>query len=156
MSETPDEIKDHIRHTREDLSANLSELEHKVKSAADWRRYFDRSPGMFLAAALGTGLLLALATNRRRPLAPAATILDSLPSAADRSVGKRQETFGEIKSALIGLAAGHAKTVLAQVLPGLQAQLANRQKAKSRPQPDSGPRNPPEGEETFRAKGAVN
>src|SRR6185312_16364482 len=37
MGQTSDEIETHIRSTREDLRANLDELEGRVKSAGDWR-----------------------------------------------------------------------------------------------------------------------
>ncbi len=66
VSETTGEIQGRIRDRQEDLKENILELEQKVKSATDWRQHFDKSPGMFLAAALGGGLLLALVTNSRR------------------------------------------------------------------------------------------
>ena len=128
MMETPDEIQAHIRDTREDLKANLSELEQKVKSATDWRQHYDKAPGLFLAAALGGGLLLAFATGKRRarplpaPRAPAEAAVRSQGSSAPN------ESMGMIKSALIGLAASHAKDALSQLLPGFQAQLAQREK----------------------------
>ncbi len=66
MDETSGQIKSHIRSTREELSANLSELEQRVKSATDWRQHFENKPGVFLAAALGGGLLLSLIGRKRR------------------------------------------------------------------------------------------
>jgi hypothetical protein len=68
MSETSSEIEEHIKNTRQNLSANLGELELKVRSAVDWRRQFKAHPATFLAAAFGAGLLLASrgARSKRR------------------------------------------------------------------------------------------
>ena len=40
MGETTDQIEAHIEQTRENLGANLEELEQKVRSVADWRQHF--------------------------------------------------------------------------------------------------------------------
>ncbi len=57
MSDTADQIATHIRDTRDDLSANLSELEDKVKSVTDWRQQYQKHPGAFLAVAAGAGFV---------------------------------------------------------------------------------------------------
>ena len=67
MSETSSEIESHIRNTCRDLSANLEELEQKVKSAVDWRKYFKAHPGTFLAVAFGAGLLASRVVRSQRP-----------------------------------------------------------------------------------------
>jgi hypothetical protein len=65
MGQATDQIVDDIDRTREELRANLEELEHRVKSAADWRHYVDRHPGaMMFAAAIGGALLSALIGRR--------------------------------------------------------------------------------------------
>jgi hypothetical protein len=66
LSETSSEIEEHIHNTRQNLSANLGELEQRVRSAVDWRRQFKAHPAAFLAAAFGAGLLLASRDGRRR------------------------------------------------------------------------------------------
>jgi hypothetical protein len=66
LGETTSQIEMHIRDTREDLSANLNELQHKVRSAIDWRQHYERHTGAFLGAALGAGLLLSFMGRRRR------------------------------------------------------------------------------------------
>jgi hypothetical protein len=65
MSESSREIEAHIRTARQDLSANISELEQRVKSTVDLRRQFSAHPTPFLMAAFGAGLLLASRVMRR-------------------------------------------------------------------------------------------
>jgi hypothetical protein len=131
VGETSGQIENHIRDTREELSANLNELEQKVKSVTDWRRQYQKSPGVFLAAALGGGLLLAWATNARkyRSLAPPIAPVQA-PSPPPKGGGELDASIGVIKSALIGLAAKHAKTALSELLPGFGEQLADQEKPK--------------------------
>ena len=139
MNETTDEIQGHIRDRREDLNANIQELEQKVKSATDWRQHFDKSPGMFLAAALGGGLLLALVTNSRKSrvvyAAPPAAPVD-IP-APQKAASHADDSLGMIKSALIGLAAGHIKDAIAQMVPGFRAEVAERESSAERPSVDA-------------------
>jgi hypothetical protein len=66
LSETSNEIEEHIQNTRRNLSVNLGELEQRVRSAVDWRRQFKAHPATFLAAAFGAGLLLASRDARRK------------------------------------------------------------------------------------------
>jgi uncharacterized protein (UPF0216 family) len=40
MGQTTDQIENHIENKREDLKSYLQELETRVKSATDWRHYF--------------------------------------------------------------------------------------------------------------------
>jgi hypothetical protein len=148
MVETSDEIETHIRHRREDLSSNLSELEGKVKSMADWRQQFQRSPGTFLAAAAGAGLLLAMLTNGRRAVA-APVPTRSVPSTGAplraRVAGALEGPLSEIKDALIAVAAGHATNMLARLVPGFEQHLADSrthprsQDGASRSRPGVGP-----------------
>ena len=65
MGQTLDSIVSEIDRTREELKANLQELEARAKEVTDWRQQFRKHPGrMFGAAAIG-GALLALMTIRR-------------------------------------------------------------------------------------------
>ncbi len=65
MGKTADQIVSDIDSTREELKMNLEELETRVKSAADWRSYFDRHPGKMAAAALVGGMLLSVMMGKR-------------------------------------------------------------------------------------------
>ena len=65
MGKTSDQITNDIDRTRDDLKANLEELEMRVKSVADWREQFRRRPGPLVAAALLGGALLSAMVGRR-------------------------------------------------------------------------------------------
>jgi hypothetical protein len=132
MNETSGEIESHIHDTRQDLNANLNELEQKVKAVTDWRKHYTKAPGAFLVTALGGGVLLALATNPNgpRPTAPPAS--NSLPARPEpREKGALDEPISVIKAALIGLAANHVKEILGNLLPGFEAQLSEHGRPKT-------------------------
>ena len=139
MGETTDQIETHIRETRQDLSANLNELEQKVKSVTDWRQQYQKSPGTFLAIAAGGGLLLAMLTRRPRASAPtAAPIAPALrvDSAASRFKvpSEIDHSLRDIRSALIGVVTSQAKNVLSKFVPGFEEHL----KDSPRPAPSNG------------------
>jgi hypothetical protein len=145
MNETPEQIENHIRHTREDLSANLNELEQKVKSATDWRQHYAKSPVAFLATAVTGGVLLAFAIRGHRPRAGTPPMIE--PYAGPRRVkerGQLDESMGVIKGALIGLAADQAKGLLSRLLPGFAAQLQEHDRPKAR-RPTGAARPPADG-----------
>jgi hypothetical protein len=60
----PDEIKRHIEREREVLGANIEQLEHRVRSATDWRTWLNRKPLLLLGLAFGGGLYLSLRGGR--------------------------------------------------------------------------------------------
>jgi hypothetical protein len=62
MGETPDEIKREIEQTRERITTNLNQLEHRVRGALDWRSQFDRRPWAFVGGAFGAAFLLGWLT----------------------------------------------------------------------------------------------
>jgi hypothetical protein len=138
VGETSGEIETHIRNARDDLSANLSELEQKVKSVTDWRQQYQKSSGTFLAVAVGAGVLLALLTrgNRTPYVAPGPSPSTPRP----RGGTEFDHSIGTIKSALIGVAASKALNLLSQLVPGFQDHLADREKkdrsAESKPASD--------------------
>jgi hypothetical protein len=66
MGETTDEIESYIENKREDLESNLRELEHKVKSATDWRLQFRNHTGTMVAAAFAGGMLASAILGRTR------------------------------------------------------------------------------------------
>lgn len=65
MVQTIHEIESGIAETRASLGGTLDALEGKVKSAADWNTHFRASPELWMAAALGAGLLVGAMTSRR-------------------------------------------------------------------------------------------
>lgn len=63
MAENSDQIKQHIEQQRGVLTHNINELEYRMKSALDWRRYFETHTGLALGLAFGGGMLLGLLTG---------------------------------------------------------------------------------------------
>jgi len=59
MDPQSEQIIRDIQDKRDRLSENLNELEHKVRSATDWRTYYNRNPWMMVGIALGGGLILS-------------------------------------------------------------------------------------------------
>jgi hypothetical protein len=62
VGEDTNQIEQEIRQRRSDLGRNLSELEDKARRLADWRTYYRDHPQVFLGAAVGAGIILALTT----------------------------------------------------------------------------------------------
>lgn len=62
MGETPDEIKKEIEQARSRISADLNQLEYRVKGALDWRTQFDRRPWAFVGGAFGAAFLIGWLT----------------------------------------------------------------------------------------------
>jgi hypothetical protein len=65
MGQTTDQIVDDIDQTREELKANLEELETRVKSAADWRHHVDRHPGAMILISMVAGALISALIGKR-------------------------------------------------------------------------------------------
>lgn len=137
MERSSERIEWHIDRERAVLRSNLVELENRVKSAVDWRRYFETNPPLWIGVAFGSGLLLALAASRRAytPEREADMRMGGSPrmsSSLEHSDHRQRalsRVWGTIESALIGMAAAKLKDTLAQVLPGFRAQLARREGA---------------------------
>jgi hypothetical protein len=66
MGQTTDQIESQIEIKRQELKSNLQELEARVKSATDWRRYFKEHTGAMIAVAVGGGALLSAMIGQRR------------------------------------------------------------------------------------------
>jgi hypothetical protein len=66
MGQTTDQITADIQRTRAELRSNFEELEFKVKSVTDWKRYFQKRPATMMAVAFGVGAVIASASVRRR------------------------------------------------------------------------------------------
>lgn len=121
MGQTSDEIETQIRSTREDLRANLDELEGRVKSAVDWRERYRRNPALGLGLAIAGGFLLAgLATRAPRRVGA------SHRAAAHGAPRRRQlqHLWDNVQSTLIGVAASRATDLLSEFLLSAVARRA--------------------------------
>lgn len=138
MGQTSDEIETHIRNTREDLRANLDELEGRVKSAVDWRERFRRNPALSMGVALAGGFLLAGLTTRTR-----GRVRPRHEEAAEAAPRRRhlQHVWDNMQSTLIGVAASRATDLLTEFLLG----------AVARRSPDAGGDEELQGEGDYRA-----
>jgi hypothetical protein len=138
MGETSDQIERHIQETRNDLSDNFNELEEKVKTAVDWRAQFEERPGMMLSLAFGGGVLLSALLpslrSRRRSSEPQwdASVNHEVPdfssssrTESDDKVSKALETWGALKSALVGVAASKLSDFVEDMLPGFKQEFTN-------------------------------
>lgn len=135
MGQTTDEIETHIENKREDLHSNLQELETKVKSATDWRQYFQKHTGTMVAAAFGGGVLISAMVGKNRR--PVASPTDALSSANTRARGNGThevlQTWDTIKTALVGVAATKFKGMLGEAVPGFSDHLAKTEAKGSAP-----------------------
>ncbi|HTC45637.1 MAG TPA: hypothetical protein VK696_11360 [Steroidobacteraceae bacterium] len=96
---------------------------HEVLQGAvesiDWRARFEKSPTIFLAAALGGGLLIGSATNHRRSAPPAHSRREFEAAPARSKLGWHwDDSLGVLKSILIGIAITQAKKALFGPTPG--------------------------------------
>ena len=134
MGETANQIETHIERTRDNLGSNIHELEQKVKSATDWKHYFQNSPMTMLGAAFGGGILLAAllgSGQRRRSFSAYAEPSSHTPHAGtDRQKHQALETWDDIKGALIGVAATRFKDFVGEVVPGFNEQFQHTQTQK--------------------------
>lgn len=131
MGQTPDQIEEHIETRREDLRSNFEELENKVRSATDWRQQFRNNPAAFMAVAFGGGLLLANVIGRPRGSRRyvAGQLSGRANSRSDYRRGELRQTWDNIQTALIGVAATKFKDTLADLIPGLREQIDKREQA---------------------------
>jgi hypothetical protein len=140
MGQTTDQIESHIEDKREDLKSNLQELHGRVKTATDWRHYFDRSPGMMLAAAFGGGVLLSAMMKRGRAGAHASTGSSSTSFDSEHPVRAKTkhevlDKVDAIRSALVAVAATKLKGMLGEAVPGFSEHLAEAERQR-RAQPE--------------------
>jgi len=122
MGQTTDQIENQIENKREDLKANLQELEARVKTATDWRHYFAEHTGTMIAAAFGGGALLAAMIGGRSSRGSRSPIERGSSEPTHLwTRGTNQEMVGTlgsiIKSALVGAAATKFKGILGEVVP---------------------------------------
>jgi hypothetical protein len=130
MVETTAQIETHIEATRGHLGANLDALERKIKSATDWREYFQSTPMTLLGAAFAGGILLAMASGSRQGRERSRLRRIARPPRPRGPHAEEVVTMLEnIKGALIGMAATKMKDVVGQALPGFQEEFDRRQGA---------------------------
>jgi len=150
MDKTSRQIETHIEHTRDKLGSNIQELEHKVKSATDWKKHFQNNPMTMLGIAFGGGVFLAAMLGNgkhHRAYATDRPEQTRTPHAGtDRQKHQALETWDNIKGALIGVAATRFKDFVGEVVPGFgeHFQRTVEQKKKARPEalPESSTREP--------------
>ena len=145
MGETSDQIERHIQKTRNDLGANFSELEEKVKSAVDWRAQFEERPVTMMALAFGGGVLLSallpsVRSSRRRSSegrenapadrdAPGHSIKSR--TAFDDKASQTLENWDALKGALVGVATSKLSGFIEDLLPGFKQEFTKAQTGKS-------------------------
>jgi hypothetical protein len=79
VGSTAREIEQHIASERGKLDGDISELQHRVQNATDWRWQVKQRPLMALGAAMAGGLLAAVLTgrsSRRKTYSPAFSYAD--------------------------------------------------------------------------------
>src|SRR5688572_22751010 len=127
MDEKPDQILEHIETQRNQLGANLNELETRVRRTADWRAHFDNNPMLMLAGALGGGILLGAMVSGSRSRSTSSSYTSSRHfSSSGPSVNtgsatyvqkqRASETIDNIKAGLIAFATAKAKEFLNHAL----------------------------------------
>jgi hypothetical protein len=161
MGERPDQIEQHIRHQRDELGDNFSELEQKVKGAFDWRTQFDEHPGMMLGLAFAGGALIAAVlpgnssinsrvTSRRRSFndsysrytsrdasQPKETSEADAPTLATysgyKSAAAQQssETWDNLKNAAIGVGMARLTEFIEELIPGFAEEYKKAASGKS-------------------------
>jgi hypothetical protein len=145
MSEELSRIEADIRRKREALRSNLEELADKMKSVTDWRQHFARHPRAMLAAAAGTGAVLATLIGRgsrtRARAVPAGepeAAARPLPTGVPREEGLAHQILTPIRDALIGVAVMRATGYLEEKLPGFQEHLKRSRAAQGNGSGSSG------------------
>jgi hypothetical protein len=136
MGKTANQIETHIERTRDNLGSNIQELEQKVKSVTDWKHHFQNNPMTMIGVAFGGGVLLAtmLGGTQRRRSNPSPERMTEAPHArVDRQKHKAQETWDNIKGALIGVAATRFKDFVGEIVPGFSEQFQRTQTEKNTP-----------------------
>ena len=134
MGQRTDQIENQIEDKREDLKSNLQELETRVKTATDWRHYFEEHTGTMIAAAFGGGVLLAAMVSGRSDRASLGQAGDSEPARQWRTGTGHEvlQNVDSIKSALVGAAATKLKGFLGEIVPGFKEHLAKAEADRGR------------------------
>jgi hypothetical protein len=154
VGEDTNQIEQEIRERRSDLGRNLNELEDKARQLADWRTHYREHPKVFLGAAIGAGIVLALATvSKARPSVRAFDSDDaealperdtthdvyrfsSPPNPARRTVNRIQrevgDTWNHIANGLLSLASAKAIQLVSELVPGFSDHVEPPQRPVSK------------------------
>ncbi|HYP12861.1 MAG TPA: hypothetical protein VEQ63_02970 [Bryobacteraceae bacterium] len=146
MDEKPDQILEHIESQRNQLGANLSELEHRVRRTTDWRTHFNNNPMLMVGAAFGGGLMLGSmvggksgksrysskssgyrASSSASSYQPSSLSSEQSNTATSQQRHRASETIDHIKAALIAFATAKTKEFLNDALPGFNQHLQEAQ-----------------------------
>lgn len=121
MIETPRQIAAEIEGYKDRLDQDLHDLESQVKKSTDWHTYYQKNPWLFVATAVGGGLLLSeLFGPRRSSGIPASSSQAGLASGASDVVS---DVLASVKVALVGFGTAKAKEFLSDVLPGFEEHM---------------------------------
>jgi len=135
MGQTVDQIEAGIDRSRDELGANIHELERRVDQATDWREQFRLRPFAFLAAA-AVGGAVASAMVRRKRFAPA--FVAGVPAAsmhlaerATSTLNHGSDVWDNVKAAALSLAGTRLKEYVEQFLPGFDEHYERAQRSVS-------------------------
>jgi hypothetical protein len=140
MGQTTDQVESDIKHKREDLRSNLQELEYRVKSVTDWKQHFQNHPATMVATAFGAGALIATLGRgrkggRERMESSSASQPDGTAPPRGRNKHEVLETWDNVKSALVGVAATQVTGFLGRLVPGFQEQLKKTESSRTKMDP---------------------
>jgi hypothetical protein len=122
MDKATNKIESQIDRTRDELGANLQELEHKVKQIGDWRHHFGNHPMTLLGVAFGGGVLLATMLGRSGRARS-----ETSPSSPRKQ--KALDTWDHIQDALIGVAAARVTDFVGDLVPGFAEEFRNKKRS---------------------------
>jgi hypothetical protein len=126
MAQTVEQIEAHIDGAREELGANLHELQRKVDAVTDWREHYQTKPFTLLTAAFVGGAVLGTALRGRIARgegAPLATAPARHRSGTGRPTQQALEIWDHITQALIGVAATRLTDYVNTIVPGFNEQF---------------------------------
>lgn len=131
MTAQLDRLEREVLTERESLNANLHELEHRVRSAVDWRTQVDRHPWTMVAVAIGCGVVLSAIVGgprRRVKAAPTAGLPAGGPQVED-ATDPVDVRWSRVKDALATAVTARAVGFLDGVLPGASGAGTHRDSA---------------------------
>jgi hypothetical protein len=135
MDQAADEIKAQIDRTRDHLSSNLRELEHRVDAATDWREHFQERPYLFLGAAFIGGVVLAGTLRRQSPASGLAHLGEPRRLIGSSSAVQEQawDLWNNVQGALVGVASAGIQKYIGELLPGFEEHYRRAQQMTTKP-----------------------
>lgn len=120
MGDTTYQIERELETTRSNLSANLGELQDRIKSTFDWRTQVNERPGTMLALAFGGGLILSAILPRRNRNGQTQRPSNYNAGAPSETA----KTINALKGAVVGAAVTKASAYMEELLPGFKEEFA--------------------------------